>query len=89
MHEKVKKQAIRRLRLIAGQIRGLERMVERDAYCIHVIHQSLAVKEALASFEAFMLEHHLKTHVIEQIKTGQEKKAIREILSICKLSKRA
>lgn len=89
MKHDVKRKAVRRLRLIAGQIRGLERMVERDTYCIHVIHQSLAVKEALASFEAFMLEHHLKTHVIEQIKAGQEKKAIREILSICKFSKRA
>lgn len=88
MQETVKKRAIRRLRLVAGQIRGLERMVERDTYCIHVIHQSLAVKEALASFEALMLEHHLKTHVIEQIKAGQEKKAIREILAIRKLSKR-
>ena len=89
MTEIAKRRAIRRLRLIAGQIRGLERMVERDAYCIDVIHQSLAIQEALSSFEAFMLEHHLKTHVIQQIKAGEERKAIREILSICKLSKRA
>ena len=70
-----------------GQIRGLQRLVERDAYCIDIIYQSLAVKEALSSFENLMLENHLSTHVIEQIKKGKDKKAAQEILSVYKLSR--
>ncbi|MEX2033121.1 MAG: metal-sensitive transcriptional regulator [Candidatus Colwellbacteria bacterium] len=87
MDKKVKSRAIRRLRIIEGQIGGLERMVEQDAYCINVIHQSLAAKEALSSFENLILENHLATHVADQFRTGQKTKAVKEILSIYKLSR--
>jgi DNA-binding FrmR family transcriptional regulator len=86
MDKKVKSRAVRRLKIIEGQVRGLQRLVEQDTYCIDVIHQSLAVKEALSSFENLMLENHLATHVIEQMKKGKDKKAIQEILSVYKLS---
>lgn len=88
MELKLKSQAIRRLRRAAGQVRGLERMVAADKYCIDIIHQSLAVKEALSSFEDFMLKHHLMTHVVEQFRSGKRNKAIKEILSIHRLSRR-
>ncbi len=84
---KGKASAIHRLRLIAGQVRGLEKMVEENKYCVDVIHQSLAVKKALSSLEDLILENHLSTHVTEQIKSGRETKAIKEILAIYKLSK--
>ena len=63
-------------------------MVAENKYCIDVLHQSIAVKKALSSFEDFILEHHLSTHVVKQMKSGDSKKAIREILSIHRLSKR-
>ena len=88
MKELIRKRAIRRLRIIGGQIKGLEKMVEKDKYCIDILHQSLAVKEALLSFEDQILKNHLSTHVVKQIKTGQSKKSIGEILSIYRLSKR-
>ena len=78
---------IRRLRIIGGQVRGLEKMVEEGKYCVNILHQSLAIKKALSSFEDFILENHLSTHVIDQIKSGRETKAIKEILAIYKLSK--
>lgn len=83
----VKRHAMRRLKIAAGQIRGLERMVAEDVYCVRIIHQSLAVKQALSSFEDLILENHLATHVAEQMKSGKKKKAIEEIISIYKLSK--
>ncbi|MDP3244709.1 MAG: metal-sensing transcriptional repressor, partial [bacterium] len=64
------------------------KMVEGDKYCVNIIHQSLAVKEALSSFEDFILKNHLSTHVVEQMKSGKSSKAIDEILLIYKLSKR-
>jgi len=87
MHSSVKKQTVSRLKRIGGQIKGLERMVSRDTYCIHIIHQSLAAKRALSSFEDFILENHLTTHGAEQMKSGRKKKAIQEIIAIYKLSK--
>jgi len=85
---KHKQQATRRLRILAGQVKGLEKMVEEDKYCIDIINQSLAVKQALSSFEDFILKNHLSTHVIEQMKTGKSGKAIDEIVSIYRLSKK-
>ncbi|HCE48853.1 MAG TPA: hypothetical protein DEQ86_01510 [Candidatus Jacksonbacteria bacterium] len=82
-----KRQAVRRLKIISGQIRGLEKMVSEDKYCIDIIHQSLAIKRALSGVEDLILENHLATHVVEQMKTNQKSKAIQEILSIYKLSK--
>lgn len=80
--------ATRRLRIIAGQVKGLEKMVEENKYCVDIINQSLAVKQALSSFEDFILKNHLSTHVVNQMKTGKSDKAIEEILSIYRLSKK-
>ena len=88
MDKKIKKRIIRRLKITEGQVRGLQRMVDEDKYCIDVLHQSLAVKEALSSVEDLILKNHLSTHVVEQIKAGQEKKSTKEILEIYKLSKK-
>ncbi len=88
MTENIKKLAIRRLKIAAGQIRGLEKMVAGDKYCIYIIHQSLAIKQALSSFEDLMLRNHLGTHVLEQFKSGKAAKAVKEILSVYALSKR-
>ena len=88
MKKDIKKRAIRRLKIVGGQIRGLQKMVEKEAYCINIINQSLAVKHALSSVEDLILENHLSTHVIEQIKSGKASRATQEILSIHKLSKK-
>ena len=88
MQARIKKQVIYRLRRIGGQIKGLTRMIEKNKYCIDIICQSLAAKQALSGFEDFILENHLKTHVEEQFKSGRSKKAVKEILSIYKFSKR-
>lgn len=83
-----KKTTTRRLKIIEGQVRGLQRMIEEDVYCIDILHQSAAVKEALSGVENLVLENHLSTHVIEQIKQGKEAKSTKEILEIYKLSKK-
>lgn len=75
------------MKRVAGQIKGLERMVNQNKYCIDILHQSLAVKQALSSFEDFILKNHLTTHVVWQIKSGKKSKAIKEIFSIYQLAK--
>lgn len=88
MKPKIKKQVVRRLKIAEGQIRGLQRMVDKEEYCVLIITQSLAIKQALSGVEDLILENHLSTHVIEQIKSGKEAKATKEILEIYKLSKK-
>jgi len=87
MKKESKKRALHRLKILEGQIRGLQKMVQDDKYCIDILTQSSAVKEALSGVEDLILENHLSTHVIQQIKTGKEKKSTKEILDIYKLSK--
>jgi CsoR family transcriptional regulator, copper-sensing transcriptional repressor len=88
MKQSTKKRAVRRLKIIEGQTRGLQRMIEQEQYCIDIITQSSAIKEALSGIENLILENHLSTHVIEQMHSGKEKQAIQEILSTYKLAKR-
>ena len=88
MKQELKKKAIRRLKIVEGQVRGLQRMVEEEKYCIDVINQSSAVKEALSGVEDLMLENHLSTHVVEQVKSGKNKKAVKEIMSVYKLAQK-
>ena len=81
-----KAKLIKRLKIIEGQIRGLQGMVEEGKYCVDIITQAIAVKKAIGSFEEEMLENHLATHVVEQMKAGKEEKAVKEIMTIHKLS---
>lgn len=77
-----------RLRIIEGQVRGLREMIERGKYCIDVIAQSSAVKQGLSNVENMILEEHLSTCVVKQIKNGSAKKAVGEILTVYKLKRR-
>jgi len=77
-----KQKLIRRLKIIEGQVRGLQDMLSKDAYCIDVITQTSAVKNALYGVEDVLMENHLSTCVIHQIKKGKENTAIKEILKV-------
>lgn len=84
----VQKKILRRLKIVEGQVRGLQRMVADEAYCIDVIIQSAAVKEALSSVEDALLKNHLETHVVEQMRSGRTARAVQEILKVCRAVRR-
>lgn len=79
---------IRRLKIIEGQVRGLQEMVQNGTYCIDIITQTSAVKQALSSVEDVLMENHLGTCAIDQVKNGQTKKAIGEILKVYGLKRK-
>jgi len=83
-----KQKLMRRLKIIEGQIRGLQEMVEKDTYCIDVITQTSAVKQALSGVEDVMMENHLGSCAINQVKKGQEDKAKKEILKVYRLKRK-
>lgn len=88
MKEEIKKKVLKRLKIVEGQVRGLERLVEGDTYCVDIITQSAAAREALSSVESLMLQNHLSTHVVDQMKSGKSDKAVAEILKVYKLSQK-
>lgn len=88
MKADLKKKAQRRLSLIKGQLNGLTKMVDEERYCVDIITQASAIKEALSGVEGLILENHLSTHVLEQIRNGKEKKATEEILKVYKLAQK-
>lgn len=88
MEHENKENLLHRLRIIEGQIRGLQEMIANSAYCIDVITQTSAVKQALSGVEDMLLEGHLSTCAISQIKKGHEDKAIEEIIKVYKLKRR-
>jgi DNA-binding FrmR family transcriptional regulator len=77
-----KQKIIRRLKIIEGQVRGLQDMLAKGTYCIDVITQTSAIKSALSGVEDTLMENHLSTCVIHQMKKGGEKTAIKEILKV-------
>ena len=83
-----KSKLIRRLKIIEGQVRGLQEMIEKDTYCIDVITQTSAVKQGLTAIEDAMMENHLATCAITQIKGGKENKAKEEILKVYRLKRK-
>jgi DNA-binding FrmR family transcriptional regulator len=69
-YAKQKDQHLKRLRRIEGQIRGLQRMVEQDVYCIDILTQVSAGTKALQSFALQLLEEHLRHCVADAAAKG-------------------
>jgi len=85
MDSATKKQVINRLRSIEGHVRGIERMVEEESYCIDVIKQAIAAQRALEKVNGIMLENHLQTCVTTAIRSeeAQEReRVIGELLEV-------
>lgn len=63
-------------------------MVNDEAYCIDIITQSSAIKKGLSGVEDLILENHLSTHVMEQMKTGKQNQAVQEIIKVYRLKRK-
>ncbi len=83
-----KKKLLNRLKIVEGQVRGLQDMVTKSAYCIDIITQTSAVKQALSGVEDVLMENHLTNCVVNQVKQGKEKKAQAEILKVYRLKRK-
>jgi DNA-binding FrmR family transcriptional regulator len=85
----IKKRALHRTRILEGQLRGLEKMIESEDYCLDIITQSLAIQKSLGSLNKLMVENHLKTHVTEMFDEGGDTRdgAIEELVKIYELSR--
>lgn len=72
MIQDIKKRAAHRSKIIEGQVKGLVKAIENEEYCIDILTQSLAIQQSLRSLNMLVLENHLKTHVAEGMRDGDE-----------------
>jgi CsoR family transcriptional regulator, copper-sensing transcriptional repressor len=82
MRDPVKKSATARLRRIEGQVRGIQRMVDEDRYCIDVLNQVEAVKAALKKVEDEILKDHIEHCVEHAIASGDAKDQRRKVAEL-------
>ena len=81
------KDLIHRLNRIEGQVRGIKRMVEDEAYCPDILIQVSAVNAALNSFNKVLLAEHIRSCVAEDIREGKEETIDELVLVLQKLMK--
>lgn len=89
MEEATRKQIMRRLQSIEGHIRGVERMVNDDTYCIETMKQISAIQAALSKVNQLILENHLSTCVTSAVRGDdpiERERVLHEIAGIFEMS---
>lgn len=85
--EKEYKSLINRLNRIEGQIRGIKRMMENNAYCPDILIQSAAANAALNAFNKELLSNHIHTCVADDIRSGKDETIDELVETLKKLMK--
>ncbi|WP_458407144.1 metal-sensing transcriptional repressor [Anaerotignum sp.] len=81
------KALINRLNRIEGQVRGIRKMVENDAYCVDILTQVSAIQAALNAFNRELLANHIRTCVMDDIKNGKDETVDELVQTLQKLMK--
>ena len=80
--------ALKRLTMIEGHLRGIRKMVDEDAYCVDVLKQTYAVQRAIEKFEQVLLRDHLSHCVPDGIREGRDEEVLSELAELFTLSRR-
>ncbi|NQX27932.1 metal-sensitive transcriptional regulator [Microbacteriaceae bacterium VKM Ac-2854] len=88
MIDDLKKRALHRTRILEGQLRGLEKMIENEDYCVDIVTQSLAIQKSLGSLNKLLVENHLRTHITAMFEAGGDEReaAVTELVTLYELS---
>ncbi|HIF20758.1 MAG TPA: metal-sensing transcriptional repressor [Gemmatimonadetes bacterium] len=76
---------VRRLKSVEGHVRGVERMVQDDAYCIDIVNQVLAIQRALKKVSSLLLDkhlHHCVTTAIQGTDDAEKEQVLGELLQV-------
>ena len=76
-----------RLKRIEGQVRGIQNMLEKNAYCTDILTQVAAVNAALNSFNKVLLADHIRTCVADNIREGNDEVIDELVMTLQKLMK--
>jgi len=89
MNTDLKKRALHRTKILEGQMRGVQKMIENEEYCMDILTQSLAIQKSISSLNKLILENHIRTHITEGLGSDSEKaqqQALEELLGLYELS---
>lgn len=70
-------------------MRGVQKMIENEDYCMDILTQSLAIQKSIGSLNKLVLENHIRTHIKESLNSGNKKdqeKAVDELLELYELA---
>ncbi len=81
INEKVKAESLKRLNKIEGQVRGVAKMVENEKYCIDIINQITAAKNALDGVARIIMKRHVESCVTQAILNGKAEEKIEELVT--------
>lgn len=89
MIQDLKRRALHRTKILQGQMKGLEKMIDKENYCMDILTQSLAIQKSLSSLNKLVLENHLRTHINEKFSGNDskaQKQAMEELLHLYELN---
>lgn len=89
MIKDIKNRALHRAKILEGQMRGLQKMIDSDDYCMDILTQSLAIQKSIGSLNKLILENHVRTHIKETLSSSlenEQEKAITELLTLYELT---
>ena len=86
MLSEVKQDALKRMSYIEGHLAGIRKMLDEDKYCVDVLKQTYAVRRAIEKMESLLLEGHLKSCVVEGIRSGRAEEIVEELKDLYILS---
>lgn len=84
----IKKRALHRAKILEGQMRGVQKMIENEDYCVDIITQTLAIQKSINSLNKLVLENHLRTHIKHMFENDSAEKAVQELLDVYELKSR-
>ena len=89
MIDDIKKRALHRAKILEGQMRGIQKMIENEEYCMDILTQNLAIQKSLGSLNKLILENHVRTHIRHNLSSSSvtdQEQAVTEILSLYELT---
>ena len=85
----IKQRALHRAKILEGQMRGVQKMIVNEDYCMDILTQSLAIQKSIGSLNKLILENHVRTHIKDSLSSSTEAeqdKAVEELLALYELS---
>lgn len=85
MNSEHKQQLLSRLKTIEGHVRGVQRMVDADTYCIDLLKQTRAIQQALTRLDSLILAEHLRgcvTTAIQSDNVSERERVVNELLQV-------
>ncbi|MEK7211787.1 MAG: metal-sensing transcriptional repressor [Patescibacteria group bacterium] len=87
MNQELKKDSIKRFNYIVGHIKGIQKMIENDVYCMDILNQNAAIVEAVKKINLIILEAHMNSCVARAMSKGsvkEKKRVIGELMDVLK-----